>query len=281
LKKKWWVLKVVEVKWIKISTGFPDNRKIKQIRKLPNGDTIALLWVFLMCLAGETNEDGMIYFTPEIPYTEEMLADQFDIEINTVRLGLSTFQRFGMIDIVDDIMCLPSWEKWQSTDALATIREQTRKRVAKHREKQKQIACNVTGNVTVTEGNAIDKDKEEDKERDKDNKKKNKKEEALSLLNSLLPDYLLSETLKAKMIEWVTYKAERKDFYTEQGMKALLRQVENNRINYDEGSVVNLIDECMSNNYKGIIFDKLKTARKDVPKAQQDETPEFLKKWSV
>lgn len=159
---------MAEVKWIKLATGLPDNRKIKQIRRLPEGDTIALMWVFLMCLAGETNDDGMVYFTPEIPFTEEMLADQFSIDINTIRLGLATFQRFGMIEVVDDIICLPSWEKWQAVDKLSAIREQTRKRVAKHREKQKLSAGNVTGNVTVTQSNATDIDIEEDKEQEKD-----------------------------------------------------------------------------------------------------------------
>lgn len=159
---------MADVKWIKLATALPDNRKIKQIRRLPEGDTIALMWIFLMCLAGETNDDGMVYFMPEIPYTEEMLADQFAIDINTVRLGLTTFQRFGMIEIIDDIICLPSWEKWQSVDKLSEIREQTRKRVAKHREKQKLSAGNVTCNVTVTQSNATDIDKELDKIIDKD-----------------------------------------------------------------------------------------------------------------
>lgn len=130
---------MADVKWIKLATGLPDNRKIKQIRKLPDGDTIALMWIFLMCLAGDTNDDGMVYFMPEIPYTDEMLAEQFNIDVNTVRLGLSTFQRFGMIEIVDDIICLSSWEKWQAVDKLSEMREKTRKRVAKHREKQKTL----------------------------------------------------------------------------------------------------------------------------------------------
>lgn len=153
---------MADVKWIKLATGLPDNRKIKQIRKLPDGNTIALMWIFLMCLAGETNDDGMVYFTPEIPYTDEMLADEFDMDINTIRLGIATFQKFGMIEVIDKIICLSSWEKWQATDGLAVIREQTRKRVAKHREKQKLAACNVTGNVTVTQCNATEEELEQE-----------------------------------------------------------------------------------------------------------------------
>lgn len=166
---------MAEVKWIKLATGLPDNRKIKQIRKLPQGDTIALLWVFLMCLAGETNDDGMVYFMPEIPYTDEMLAEQFRMEVNTVRMGLATFQKFGMIEIVDDIIHLEAWEKWQSVDKLSEIREKNRKRVAKHREKKRLAAgnadCNVTGNITVALGNAIDIDTDKEKEEEPDKNK--------------------------------------------------------------------------------------------------------------
>ena len=151
-----------DIKWIKLSVRLPDNRQLKQIRHLPSGDTIALMWVYLLCLAGEINDSGMIYFTPEIPYTDEMLADQFGMDVNTVRLGLETFRRFGMVDVVDNIMCLPTWEKWQAGDKLSEIREQTRKRVARHREKQRLLAGNVTCNVTVTDGNATEQEQEQE-----------------------------------------------------------------------------------------------------------------------
>lgn len=162
--------KMADVKWIKLSVALPDNKKIKQIRKLPDGDTIALMWVFLLCLAGDVNDDGAVYFTPEIPYTDEMLAGQFDMDITTVRLALKTFQHFGMIEIIDDIIHLESWEKWQSTESLSKIREQTRQRVARHREQKRLNACNVTCNVTERDSNATEEDKEEeqDKIRDKE-----------------------------------------------------------------------------------------------------------------
>ena len=160
---------MADVKWIKMSTGLPDNRKIKQIRNLPDGDTIALMWVFLICLAGNVNEQGLIYMTPEVPYTDEMLADEFDIDIKTIRLGLTTFQKFGMIEIVDDVICLSAWEKWQSTDRLSEIREYNRLAKQKSRAKQKLLQQNNDVNDTSMTSQRchdtdIDKDKEEDKE---------------------------------------------------------------------------------------------------------------------
>lgn len=163
---------MADVKWIKIATNIFDNRKIKQIETLPDGDAIIVIWVKLLCLAGNINDNGMIYFTNEIPYTEQMLATQFNRPLTTVQLAMQTFKNFGMIDVIDDILHISSWEKYQNIDGLNKIREQTRVRVAKHREKQKLLQCNVTSNATVTEGNATEEDIEEDKNK---NKKKNNK----------------------------------------------------------------------------------------------------------
>lgn len=273
---------MAEVKWIKITTDMFDNRKVKYLRKLPDGNNIVLIWVMLLTMAGRCNASGMIFLTENIPYTPKMLADELDFEENTVILALKALEEMNMV-VTDNngFFSVSGWEKYQNVEGMEKIREQNRKRVAKHRENKKLLECNVTSNVTVTECNAIDKEKEEDI-KNKSKKKNNKKEEALSLLNSLLPSYVFSDSVKSKMSEWVLYKAERKDFYTETGLKSLLRQVEKNCKTYGEHSVVDLIDDCMSSLYKGIIFDKLKTAKKDTPKEQTPtETPEFLKKWSV
>lgn len=159
---------MADVKWIKLAVGLPNNRQLNQIRKIPNGDSIALMYIYLLCLAGEVNESGLIYLTPEVPYTDEMLATEFRMDLNTVRLGLDSLRSFGLIEIVDNIISLPTWEKWQAVDKLTEIRDQTRKRVAKHREKQKLIQCNVTSNATVTQCNATDIDIDKEKELDKE-----------------------------------------------------------------------------------------------------------------
>lgn len=76
-------------------------------------------------------------------------------------------------------------------------------------------------------------------------------------------NYFNSENLDKAIKEWLEYKKERKDKpYTEIGLKKLLTQIKNNVNEYGEQQVVNLIDECMGNNYQGIIFDKLKKQSK-------------------
>ena len=76
--------------------------------------------------------------------------------------------------MIDGVITIPNWEKHQSADQLEKIKEQTRERVAKHREKQKALSCNVTSNATdrynETLRNATDKNREE-KDKNREEKK--------------------------------------------------------------------------------------------------------------
>ena len=160
---------MADVKWIKLSIGIFNNRKIKQIRKLPEGDAIIGIWLQILCLAGEINDNGMVYFSKDIPYTEEMLATEFDRPINIIKIALATFENFKMIEVFDNILLVSNWEKYQSTGRLEEIREQNRLRQQRFRNKQKQLAdSNVTDNAKVTLRNATELDKELDKEIYKD-----------------------------------------------------------------------------------------------------------------
>ena len=155
---------MADVKWIKLCTDVFDDEKIMLIESMPEADSIIVIWFKLLCLAGKQNNGGVFMLNDKVLYTDEMLAAIFRRPINVVRLALSTFENFGMVEIINNIYTIPNWEKHQNVDKMAELREQTRKRVAKHREKQKFLGGNVTCNVTVTECNDIEEEREEEKE---------------------------------------------------------------------------------------------------------------------
>lgn len=157
-----------EIKWIKITTDIFDDEKILLIESMPNADSLIVIWFKLLAFAGKSNNNGVFMLSDKIPYTDEMLATIFRRPINTVRLALSTFESFGMIEYMDGVLTISNWEKHQNVDGMEKIREQNRKRVAAYREKQKLLSGNVTCNVTVTERNAVDKDKDKEQEKDKE-----------------------------------------------------------------------------------------------------------------
>lgn len=252
---------MADVKWIKITTDMFDNRKIKHLRRLPDGDSIVLIWVMLLTLAGRCNSGGMIFLTENIPYTPKMLADELDFEESTVRLALNALEQLGMIQTNDSgFIAVTGWEKHQNIEGMEKIRESKRLAQARWRAKKATIAEKSTVDSTVDSTRIFVDDAEKEKEEDKNKKEKENKsvrETTHTLFVRLLPDYLLSDSLQAKMGEWVKYKTERKEPYKEQGMKSLLRQVENKALQYGDDAVCSLIDECMANNWKGIIFDRL------------------------
>lgn len=157
---------MTEVKWIKLSVNMFEDEKIRLIESLPEADTILIIWIKLLAQAGKTNASGYIFLNEHIPYTDEMLAQIFIRPIGTVRLALKTFEQFGMIEISDDhFISITNWEKHQNIEGLEKIRMDTKKRVQRHREKQKKLIGNNECNVTVTSGNET----EEEEEIEKDN----------------------------------------------------------------------------------------------------------------
>lgn len=142
-------------------TDIFDDDKILLIESMPDADSIIVIWFKLLCLAGKQNNSGVFLLNGRIAYTDEMFATIFRRPLNTVRLALKTFEQFGMIEIINDTVTIPNWEKHQKLDALEASREATKVRVARYREKQKLLADsgNVTSNVTVTDSNADREDK--------------------------------------------------------------------------------------------------------------------------
>lgn len=208
---------MAEVKWIKLNTDMFDNAKIKYLRTLPEGDKIVLIWVMLLAKAGKCNANGYIFLTENIPYTQDMLAAEFDFEITTIQLALTSLMRLGMINLDESNLYVTGWEEHQNIEGLEKIREQNRKRVAKYREKQKLLDSNVTGNDIVTESNAIDKEEERDKDKEEDKEREIDKKEIENIcrqlssiwtsngygtLNKTLLDKLLAD-VEIYSIEWV------------------------------------------------------------------------------
>lgn len=157
---------MAEVKWVKLSVDLFDNPKIKFLRKQPQGDRLALIWVMLLTKAGRCNDEGLIYLTEDMPYTAKMLSQELGFSERLMTQALETMEKLGMVAFTEEgHLYLPGFAEHQSLDALEKVREQTRERVARYREK-KQNEASMTGNVTVTQcnGTDIEEEREEEKE---------------------------------------------------------------------------------------------------------------------
>lgn len=147
------------ISWIKLSVNIFDDEKIKLIRSMPEGDSIILIWIQLLCLAGKTNDNGTVYIGQHMYYSDEMLATVCSQPLNTIRLALRTFEEFEMIRLDEDgLISVTNWEKHQNIEGMEKVREQNRirKRRQREREKQKELP---TSHVMSRDSHATDNNK--------------------------------------------------------------------------------------------------------------------------
>ena len=212
---------MADVKWIKLVTEFFDDEKIKLIENIPEADMVLIIWIKLLTLAGKKNVNGYIFLTENIPYTDEMLATIFNRPLNTIRLALETFKKFGMISFDEnEIMYITNWEKHQNIEGLEKIREQNRLRQIKFQKEHKKLPKPKKDNVSITLDNATDKKRldkkrsEEEEEKDivftntlqefKDMRKTKKKpmtEKAISMLLNKLDKITTDDNEQIKIME--------------------------------------------------------------------------------
>ena len=133
---------MADVKWIKITLDMFDNRKIKCIRNLPEGNNIVLIWVMLLTMAGKCNSGGMIFLTENIPYTTKTLADELGFDESVVQLALNALEKFNMVTRDENLLLIPGWGEYQNIEGMEKIREQNRIRKQKQRERENKLLEN-------------------------------------------------------------------------------------------------------------------------------------------
>ena len=289
--------KSFDIKWIKIATGIFSDEKILLIEQMPEGDSIIVIWFKLLCMAGKENNCGVFVMGGKIPYTEEMLSTIFRRKLSTVQLALKTFEAFGMIEIISDnagnnVYTIPNWQKHQSAESMDKIREQTRKRVAKHREQQRIAVigeseksnsaddsgntdaepecCNVTCNVTVTESNAPDKIREdkirEDKIREdkirEDKIREDKIREEKNNKKKSAP-YVADDDLNNAILAFIDYRKKIKKPMTERAVQLLITEL--NKLSPDIVTQIEILNQSILNGWQGVFPLKQQTKKEIVP----------------
>lgn len=156
-----------------------DDEKIRLVEAMPEADSILLIWIRLLVLAGKTNDDGLIYIQRNMPYSTEMLATLFGRKKSVVQLAINTLAKFGMIDVNSDgLISIKNWEKHQNINGMEKVRKLTAERNKRYRERLK--SKQIESDVSVTSRDATESDTESDSESDTEYKNTPPKKTTLS-----------------------------------------------------------------------------------------------------
>ena len=152
---------------IKLRIDMFEDEKIKLIQSMPEGDTILVVWIRLIALAEKCNAGGLIRLAEDCPYTDEMLAVIFNKPLQTVRLALTTFERFRMIENTLGGICIANFDSNQSVedmdqnvDGVDNIREQNR--IRKQRERGRKKGAIREGLPLIAQGSEPEADENSD-----------------------------------------------------------------------------------------------------------------------
>lgn len=249
--------------WLKLPRNFFGKHYIKILRAKENGELLVLFYMWMLTEA--IDHEGRLRYSEDIPYDEEMLAEASDFALHIVTQALQQFTKLQLVITESDgTLFMPKSIEMIGSESASAQRVREYRERKNSKEKKSETVENTESNDNVTKCNSdVQKsniEKELEKELEKENKKGGKRETTQSIFERLLPEYTISDVMADKLREWFKYKTERKDGYKEQGMKSLLKQVANKVSVYGDTAVCNLIDECMSNGWKGIIWDKLQSS---------------------
>lgn len=273
-----------DVKWIKITTDIFDDEKILLIESLPAADSIIVIWFKLLTFAGKQNNDGVFLMSNRIAYTDEMLASIFRRNINDVRLALTTFQNYGMIEVVDNVITIPNWGKHQTLDAYEKKKKRDRERIAKKRAEQKALIAkspdlspDKSPDVAVSEEEREeDKDKEQDREGRKRKKSKTSEEANLTVASILgandysLFDHGVSE-LQTAILSFMEFRKSIKKPMTDRAVDLLVKKLKDMTPSVHEQ--VEIINQSIMNGWQGVFPLKNEQVQAGKKTGQQTQAP--------
>jgi DnaD/phage-associated family protein len=86
-----------------------------------------------------------------------MLANECDMELNTVKMALQLFSRYNMISVNEEVITITSWAAHQNIEGMERAKVLANERVKRHRENKKKLlevaqdeTCSAQCNVSVT-----------------------------------------------------------------------------------------------------------------------------------
>lgn len=210
--------------WLKLGDEFFGDKTIKKLRKIAGGDTYTIIYLKMLLLAVKQN--NRLYFEGVEETFPAELALELDEDVENVSVTCSFLEKKGLLKVMSE-------EEFILTQCDEMVGSETD--AARRKRKQRNLE-RLAGEKRA----ALPA-----------------KETQVQIFRRLVDGYVISDYVKEKMETWFKYKTERKEPYKEQGMKSLLKRVETNTGKYGDQAVCELIDDCMSNNWKGIIWEKL------------------------
>lgn len=128
-----------KLQWLKTKVGLFADPRILYLLHLPNGDSYIVLWFFLKDMAGTVNEDGKVCVSEQEAMMPQLIAKCLHRRRPFIEKGLAALEQAGLIERDENgMICIVIWDELQDFQRDERCRQQTRERVRRYRERQRQ-----------------------------------------------------------------------------------------------------------------------------------------------
>ena len=173
--------------WLKLKEDFFDEKSVRYLRKLPQGDSIVI--VYLKMLLKSLRDEGMIKYERILPTATEELALYLDEPETVVALSITAFLKMGLVEQWDnDTYYMAALQHMIGSESASAAR------MRKHREIQAEKQLPSHCDTLVTPGDADvtgrDTEIELEKEREKDSLDDEEEARAREISEYYLPKHV-------------------------------------------------------------------------------------------
>ena len=189
--------------WLKLQVGFFQELIIKQLRTLPDGDSIVLLYLKLLLKA--INTEGIIYYQNILPTLDEEIALDTGEKPALVRLTISALLEYRAAVLLDNqslqLLYLEDMVGSETDSAVRVRNHRANQKLLKEKERL-LLQCN----TEVTEGNLIDfscNTEKENSEKEETNYREKGEGEAEEI-----PTHFADPVLNSMFLSYMEYRKE-------------------------------------------------------------------------
>ena len=147
-----------DIQWFKVEKNIFYNRKIQLLLGLKDGDTYLRVWIQLLSLAVECNDNGRLVIGNN-PISIKEFSKIMGKSSKKMSKILDKFLELEMLKKDDEVLAIKNWNKYQSLYRQEVYQINNRERQRRFSEKKKKEQEKT--NVSLTLDNATEEKREE------------------------------------------------------------------------------------------------------------------------
>lgn len=258
--------------WLKLKENFFEEKQIKYLRSLPDGDKIVIAYLKMQLKSLKT--EGFIKYDSILPSNIDELAMVLDENTNIIKLMIGALQKVNAVEILDD----GSFYMIAMQDLIGKEGESA-ERVRRFRERQEQKLLQCNSDVTKC-NTEIEKDIDKEKEIEIEKNIKKEKNKKRKTFEEVLAENNCSEELESSIRDFIDMRKTIKKPMTSKALELLFKNLE--KLTNLEEEKIEILNQSIEHGWQTVYPLKTNNMRnRSKGEIKEEEKQEELKEIDI